>query len=124
MAEEMIVFTRCYDLLGWLIPKAERFPRAFRFTVTHRMMDAALDLQEALIAAQSERDDARGTTLREADAALARLRLYLRLAHRWQWLSTGQYEHVSAAVAEIGRLVGGWIKQSAKEGGAPRGPRR
>jgi len=37
----------------------------------------------------------------------------LRLAHQWHWLSAGQYQHVSAMVAELGRLLGGWIQ--AKE---------
>jgi hypothetical protein len=36
----------------------------------------------------------------------------LRLAHRWQWLNDGQYEFVSEQVAEIGRLLGGWIRQA------------
>ena len=44
MAEEMVVFTRCFDLLAWLLPKAEKFPRAFRSTATQRLMDAALDV--------------------------------------------------------------------------------
>ncbi len=114
MADEMIVFTRCYDLLAWLMPKAEAFPRAFRFTVTQRLMDAALDTQEALLEAQSQRDGARMAALRKADFALSRPRLYLRLAHQWRWLNTGQYEHVSGLVAEIGRLLGGWLKQTAK----------
>lgn len=114
MSEEMLVFTRCYDLLAWLMPKAEKFPRAFRFTVTQRLVDAALDLQEALLTAQSQRAAGRIEPLRTADAALNRLRLYLRLAHQWQWLTTGQFEHISAIVAEIGRLLGGWIKQSAR----------
>ena len=30
----------------------------------------------------------------------------------WRWLSDGRYQHVSAQVAEIGRLLGGWIKQA------------
>ena len=114
MAEEMVIFTRCFDLLAWLMPKAEKFPRAFRFTVTKRLMDSALDLQETLVDAQSQREAARLTALRAADAALARLRLYLRLAHQWQWLNTGQYGHVSAVVAEIGRLLGGWLKQASR----------
>jgi hypothetical protein len=114
MAEEMIVFTRCYDLLAWLMPKAEKFPRAYRYSVTRRLMDAALDLQEALFEAQSQRQAQRLEALRAADAALSRLRLYLRLAHQWHWLNPGQYEHVSGMVAEIGRLVGGWIKQTGR----------
>ena len=76
------------------------------------MMDTALDLQDRLIEAQSHRGHKRHDLLREADAVLIRLRLYLRLAHHWRWLSDGQYRHVSAMVAEIGRLLGGWMKQS------------
>ena len=45
-----------------------------------------------------------------ADAHLNKLRLYLRLAHHWQWFNDGQYRHVSVMVAEIGRLLGGWLK--------------
>ena len=108
MAEELVLLTRLFDLLAWLLPKAEKFPRTYRFTMTQRMMDAALDV----LFAQSQRGDARRVALRCADAALNRLRLYLRLAHHWSWLNTGQYEHVSAQVAEIGKLLGGWIKQS------------
>ena len=37
------------------LPKAEKFPRAYRFTLTRRMVDVTLDLQETLVAAQSGR---------------------------------------------------------------------
>ncbi len=111
MAQELILLTRLFDLLAWLMPKAERFPRAHRGTVTLRLMNAALDCQEAVFSAQASRDDERRRALRAADAALNRLRLYLRLAHHWTWLSDGQYAHVSAMVAEIGKLLGGWIRQ-------------
>ena len=56
----------------------------------------------------------RREALTDADASLNKLRLYLRLAHRWQWLSDGQYEHVSRLVAEIGRLLGGWLRQAGE----------
>ncbi|MEI6514050.1 MAG: four helix bundle protein [bacterium] len=39
-----------------------------------------------------------------------KIRLYLRLCERWQWLTSGQYRHASEQVAEIGRLLGGWLK--------------
>ena len=110
MAEDMIILARTFDLLAWLLPKLEHFPRLYRATLTQRLMDAALDMQEALFAAQSERGAVRQAHLRQADAALNRLRLYLRLAHHWQWLSAGQYQHVSRMVAEVGRLLGGWMR--------------
>lgn len=110
MIEDMVIFTQAFDLLDWLLPKMERFPRPFRTTVTQRMMDAALDFQEALFEAKSQGGSTRQKHLRQADAALNRLRLYLRLAHRWHWLSDGQYQHVSSIVAQLGRLLGGWIQ--------------
>ncbi len=75
------------------------------------MQAAALDLPEQLYRAHARRGRDRLDALAEADAALNALRLYLRLAHRWHWLSDGQYQHVSAMVAEIGRLLGGWVRQ-------------
>jgi hypothetical protein len=120
MAEEMIVLVRLFDLLAWLLPKSESFPRVHRHTVTRRMMDAALDAEEAVYFAQSHRARERLLALRNADAALDRLRLYLRLAHHWRWLSDGQYQHVSKMVAEVGRLLGGWLKRESARGA--RGP--
>ncbi len=108
MSDEMIILTRTFDLLDWLLPKGERFPKTYRYTVTQRMMDAALDFQEALFEAQSQGGTTRQKHLRAADAHLNKLRLYLRLAYHWRWLNDGQYRHVSAMVAEIGRLLGGW----------------
>jgi hypothetical protein len=113
MSEEMVIFTRTYDLLNWLLPKAERFPKIYRSTVTQRLMNAALDFQESLLEANVYEDKIRLRHLRQADVHLHKVRLYLRLVHQWGWLSVGQYEHVSLMVAEVGRLLGGWIKQSS-----------
>lgn len=111
MTNELVILTRIFDLLAWLLPKVETFPKAHRFTVTQRLMNAALDCQDAVFAAQSHRGRERISALHKADAALNRLRLYLRLAHHWRWLSDGQYNHVSKMVAEIGRMLGGWLKR-------------
>jgi four helix bundle protein len=113
MAEPMVIFTRTYDLLTWLVPASLGFPRSQRFVVTRRLQDAALDFQERIIEANRLRGRARLDRLSLADADLDKVRLYLRLAQRWGWLSEGQYHHVSAMVKEIGTLLGGWIKQTS-----------
>jgi len=115
MGDSMVIFTRVFVLLDWLLPKSERFPRAQRLVTTQRLMSAALDMAEHLNAAQSHRGRARQLALTAADAELQNLRLYLRLIYHWQWLSAGQYRHVSELVAEIGKLLGGWLKQSRSQ---------
>lgn len=106
MPDDMIILTRTFDLLAWLLPKAEKFPKTYRHTVTQRTMNAALDFQEALFDAHSQGGTTRQKHLRAADAHLNKLRLYLHLVHHWQWINDGQYRHVSAMTAEIGRLLG------------------
>lgn len=110
---EMPIFTRTFDLLTWLLPATNHFPRAHRHTVTHRLLSAAFDLRELLERANLHRGDERAKLLVDAEDALARLRVYLRLVHRWTWMSDGQYEHVSRMVVEVGRLLGGWRKATA-----------
>jgi four helix bundle protein len=110
MSQEMPIFTRTFDFLSWLLPVTNHFPRAHRHTFTRRLLDAAFDLRERLEEANYRRGRARLERLERADEALGRVRVYLRLAVRWQWLSDGQYQHVAEMVTEIGRLLGGWKK--------------
>jgi four helix bundle protein len=112
MSQEMVIFTRTFDFLQWIIPHAEKFPKSQRFVITKRLLDAALDFQELLFDANAFRGQVRLQYLRQASGMLDRLRMYLHLAFQFRWLSVGQYEHVSQQVKEIGDLLGGWIKQT------------
>ncbi len=114
MDDDLVILTRCFDLLAWLVPKSETFPKVHRYTVVQRLVDSALDFQELLFRARKATASTRRQRLQEADGKLDQLRLYLRLAHHWQWLTDGQYEHVSRQVAELGRLLGGWVRQEAR----------
>lgn len=107
---EMPIFTRTFDCLTWLLPATNHFPRAYRHSFTQRLLDAAFDLRERLEEANLRRGQARLDRLMLADEALARLRVYVRLAFRWGWLKEGQYHHVGRMLVEIGRLLGGWQK--------------
>ncbi|MCP4518009.1 MAG: four helix bundle protein [Delftia sp.] len=53
--------------------------------------------------------------LHRADASLTKLRAYLRLCRDLHLLSIAQYGYASQQVAQVGRLLGGWLK-SLEEG--------
>jgi 23S rRNA-intervening sequence protein len=110
--KDLVILTQTYDLLTWLLPQCERFPKSQRFVITQRLQAAALDFQEALFDANAHGGARRLEHLHAADAHLNKLRLYLRLSRQWDWLSSGQYEHASRMVASVGRLLGGWIRQT------------
>ena len=109
-APEMVIFSRTFDLLAWLLPHTNHFPRAHRHSLTQRLLDAALDLREFLEEAQLRRGAARQERLARADEAIAKLRLYLRLATKLGWQTPRQYQHAFQMLVEIGRLLGGWRK--------------
>lgn len=109
---ESPIFVRTFDMLSWLLPMTNHFPRAHRHSFTQRLLDAAFDLRERLEEAVLRKGRAQAEQLRLADEALAKLRMYIRLAARWGWLSSGQYGHVAEMLAEIGRLLGGWRKKA------------
>ena len=113
--EEMPIFSRMHDLLTWLLPMTNHFPRAHRHTFTQRLLGAAFDLREQLERANVRRGEARLEQLAQADESLASLRAYIKLAVSWHWLSLSQHQHVSRMLFEIGRLLGGWRKVTAPQ---------
>lgn len=119
-----MIFTRTYDLLTWLLPLTHRFPKAERFVTTARLQNAVLNFQERLFEANAVKGQMRKDYLHLADSELDKVRVYIRLAHHWGWISTGQFEHVSKMILEIGKMLGGWIKQVGTEvaGATPSNP--
>jgi len=112
---EMPIFAKTYDFLAWLVPLTNNFPRAQRHAVTQRLLDAGLSFLERLVDANAVRGADRAKLLDVADAELDKVRLYLRLAHHWRWITPGQYEHASRLIAELGRLLGGWQKVTRQQ---------
>ncbi len=107
---EMPIFVRTFDFLTWLLPATNHFPRVHRFSLTQRLLDAAFDLRERLEEANYRSGRERMERLKRADEALAKIRVYLRLATRWEWLTAGQYHHAATMLEEVGKLLGGWMK--------------
>jgi hypothetical protein len=102
------------QLLLWLVPTVERFPRSHKFTLGDRIQNAALDVLEALIEATYTRD--RRGHLARANLGLEKLRVFLRLAAELRLLDPRRYEHGARTIDEVGRLIGGWAKAHAANG--------
>ncbi len=108
MSDPTPLFTKTFDFITWLMPATNHFPRSQRFLVTERLLGAALNFQELVLEANNSLPPARLDKLKQADGALDKVRIYLRLALKWEWLKPNQYQHAAAMVTEIGRLLGGW----------------
>ena len=107
--KESPIFVKSYDLLRWLLPATLKFPKSQRFVLAKQIQETAFSFYDALV--QAGKRIAVAESLHTADVALERLRLYIRLAKDLGFFGPGPSEHVVRQMAEIGRLLGAWIKK-------------
>ncbi len=108
-ADEMLIFTRWVDFLEWLLPALDKFPKKIRLTFTQRIESLALDIVEDLVEARYTAN--RRLILKRANLRLEKLRVLMRIAHKMRYLSNESYRHCAKSIDEVGRMLGGWMKQ-------------
>lgn len=101
----LVHWERC---LGDLLDRTHRFPKNIRFTFTSRVDNLALDILERLVSARYASLARRKLLLSEADDALARLRVLLRICYNRHYLDSGSFEHICRNLDETGKMLGGW----------------
>jgi|SRR5581483_778374 len=106
---ELPVIIKTYDLVLWTAQHVAKFPRGHRFTLGERLENKLLSVLEELIRAKFAAEKA--ALLRGINLELEVLRFHFRLASDLKCLSTESYGFAARSVDEIGRMVGGWLKQ-------------
>ncbi len=107
---EMLIVKKAYDFSKWLLLHTGKFPKSYRFSIAVRIENAVLDFTE-LVAVANKRNEKR-PMLEQADEVLTRLRILVRLSFDMQFISLKSYEFGSGQIAELGKMLGGWIKKS------------
>ena len=98
----------CHNLLIWLIPLLDNFPRNRRFTLGERLESGLLEILELLVQAAYIRN--KGELLKRANLRLAVVRHLWRIAHELKTIPTKRYAHGAKLLEDLGRQIGGWLK--------------
>ncbi len=98
----------CHDLLLWIIPQLDKFPRSRRFTLGERIETGLLEVLELVVEAAYTRN--KDASLRRANLKLEVVRHLWRLAHELKVMATRQYEHGARLLDDLGRQIGGWLR--------------
>ena len=101
-----------YDLSLWILKRTNRFPRNYRITLGDRL-DTQILCMLALVQRASLRRE-KIALLEQINEELNVFRSLLRLSVDLECLQSSQYEHVSKQIEEIGRQIGGWVKQQRR----------
>lgn len=108
MNSELSVFEKTYELILWLYPTVNKFPKSQRFVLGQRIETAALGILEKIIMAKQS--TAKTVYLKKASAELDVLRILIRLSKDLHFISIRQYEFAASKINETGKMLGGWIK--------------
>ena len=111
-----VAVDRAYELWLWLEGRVQDFPTAQKHQLGRRILDGAIDAMDALLqATYSPRGSAeRPRALHHANHRLALVRLLLRGARERRLLSIDQHEHAAKQVAELGTMVGAWLRNTQR----------
>ncbi|MCK6484023.1 MAG: diversity-generating retroelement protein Avd [Phycisphaerae bacterium] len=102
---------RTYDLVKWFLGHVAKFPRSHRYSLGQRIESRLYDVLEQLICAKYAQGGFKAGALEAVNLDLEVLRFLSRLAHEQALLPHKSHEYAARELNEIGRLVGGWLRQ-------------
>jgi four helix bundle protein len=99
-----------YDIILWLYPCINKFPKSQRFVLGQRIENSALSILEKSLQAAQENGTERLNTLKKASIEMDKLRYLIRLSKDLRFIKIGQYGFASDNLNEAGKMLGGWVR--------------
>ena len=112
MVNNLAIFEKTYELILWLYPTVNKFPKSQRFVLGQCIENAVLEILEEIIAANQSRSKL--FHLKKTSVELDKLRILMRLAKDLHFISVRQYEFAATKINETGKMLGGWMKFCAE----------
>ena len=113
MLEKFLLYTKTVDFIAWVFPVINKFPKSQKFVLGQQIENMALRFLEKIIRANHQKEKAeRQKILVELDIDLQVLQALLRVAYLLHFLSSAQLEFALEKTKELGKMLGGWMKQT------------
>ena len=117
MTEPAVVVQKAYDWTLWIVPKVEKFPKSYRFSIGQSLVTSSLELLMNLVDATYARN---AGSLAAAVREVNRIRYLVRLAKDLRVMNLAGHEFAAKAMDEVGRMAGGWLKSTRQRHEADR----
>ena len=111
--KDLPIFIKWLDFLKWLLVTIDGFPKKARFNFSDRLTNLSLQMVEDLVEARYSKN--KGPVLRRANMNLEKIRILMRICFELRFFSRKAYEHSSFLINEVGKMLGGWMKQQQDE---------
>lgn len=107
---ELKILQKMYDLILYIYPVLVQFPKSEKFAMVAEIKKTCFDILRLITRANKEKQKLEH--LRQLDASLELLRTQIRLSVDLKFIPTKKYEVISKHLAEVGKMLGGWIRSS------------
>lgn len=104
----MDIVEKVYDFEKQVYLYLKRYPQAEKFALVSETKNTIYALSKKLLKAGVV--EKKRATLYEADIELQHLKHLIRLAYDFKYINLKAYEICSKGLAEIGSMLGSWIK--------------
>jgi len=107
--KDLPIFIRWLDFNKWLLVTLDQFPKKARFNFSDRIVNLSMDVIEGLVEARYSKN--KFLILNKVNLDLEKIRILMRICFELRYLSKNAYEHSAIQINEVGKMLGGWIKQ-------------
>jgi hypothetical protein len=102
----------CHELIVWIVPKLDQFPRPRRYTLGARIETLLLDVLEGLLRAAYAGPADKVRHLDEANSRLNLLRHMWRAAMELRAVDPKAHRFAAEKMVDIGMQIGGWRRSA------------
>ena len=110
MYKNLSIFEKIYEFSLWIFPRVNKFPKSQRFVLGQQIENITLEILEGVI--EANQGVSKKSQLKEISLKLDVLRILMRLSKDLKFINIRQYLFASNMLNEIGKMLGGWIKNS------------
>lgn len=112
--EELLVYMRMENLLNRVYPALKNFPKSEKYALSQDIRHLFLKYLSLIDQANCVKSK-RFVFAQEAQGCLNTISSAFRIAERQKFISRGFYKEISLELSEIGKLLAGYIRSSAKK---------
>lgn len=115
MENNLLILKKYTELYYYAYNLLEKYPKAERFGLVSDIKNSMNTTMKDILYAQKVGKEYKMQYLNMMDAELLYQRFSIRLSYNQRYITGNNYKTWSSKVAEIGKMLGGWIKSCQKE---------
>jgi four helix bundle protein len=105
------ILEKTYELILWLYPTVNKFPKSQRFVLGQRIENGVLKIVEEIIEMRVMiGKEEKLKQLQKISTEMDKTRMLIRISKDLKFIKTSQYIFATEKINEMGKMLGGWIK--------------